>query len=63
MKTSRSNSNIRSNAFDDSGSIMVEYTVLLCLVAVGCSLAVVALGAPLVRLYMAQQVWLMLAVP
>lgn len=48
---------------DDRGTIMVEYAVLLSLVAVGCSLAVVGLGAPLVRLFMAQESWLMLAVP
>jgi Flp pilus assembly pilin Flp len=42
---------------------MVEYAVLLSVVAVGCSLAVVALGAPLVRMFMAQEAWLMLSVP
>ncbi|MGE5786857.1 MAG: Flp family type IVb pilin [Myxococcales bacterium] len=48
---------------DDRGSISVEYAVLLSLVAVGCSLAVVALGAPLVRMFMAQQVWILLGIP
>jgi Flp pilus assembly pilin Flp len=48
---------------NDHGSIMVEYAVLLSAVAIGCSIAVVALGVPLVRMFMAQQVWLMLAVP
>jgi Flp pilus assembly pilin Flp len=52
-----------TKAFDDRGSITVEYTVLLCLVAVSCSLAVVGLGAPLVRMFVAQELWLMLAVP
>ena len=48
---------------DDRGTIMVEYAVLLSVVAVGCSLAVIGLGAPLVRMFMAQEVWLMMAVP
>ncbi len=47
----------------DRGSITVEYAVLLSVVAVGCSIAVMGLGAPLVRLFVAQEVWLMLAVP
>lgn len=48
---------------NDRGTVMVEYAVLLSVVAVGCSLAVIALGAPLVRMFMAQEVWLMLSVP
>ena len=48
---------------DNRGSVMAEYAVLLGLVAVGCSLAVIGLGAPLVRLFGAQELWLMLAVP
>jgi Flp pilus assembly pilin Flp len=48
---------------DDRGTVMVEYAVLLSVVAVGCSLAVIALGAPLVRMFIAQELWLMLAVP
>jgi hypothetical protein len=48
---------------DDCGTIMAEYAVLLCLVAVGCSLAVVGLGAPLVRLFSVEELWLSLAVP
>ena len=48
---------------DDRGSVTAEYAVLLGLVAVGCSLAVVALGAPLVRMFMSQEVWLLLGVP
>lgn len=47
----------------EEGSVMAEYAVLLGLVAVGCSLAVVGLGAPLVRAYLAQELWLLLAVP
>lgn len=42
---------------------MTEYAVLLVLVALGCSLAVISLGAPLVRTLTAQEVWLLLAVP
>jgi Flp pilus assembly pilin Flp len=49
--------------YDECGSITTEYAVLLCLVAVGCSLATIGLGAPLVRLFMAQETWVMLAVP
>lgn len=48
---------------DDRGSVTAEYAVLLGLVAVGCSLAVIGLGAPLVRMFMTQEVWLMLAIP
>jgi Flp pilus assembly pilin Flp len=48
---------------NDRGSVTAEYAVLLGLVAVGCSLAVIGLGAPLVRMFMTQEVWLMLAIP
>ena len=54
---------IRRLHFDDRGSVTAEYAVLLGLVAVGCSLAVIALGAPLVRMFLAQEVWLLLGVP
>jgi Flp pilus assembly pilin Flp len=50
-------------ATDERGSITVEYTVLLSFVAVGCALAVAGLGTPLVRAFLAQQVWLLLAIP
>lgn len=50
-------------AGDERGTIMVEYAVLLALVSVGCATAVAALGVPLVRMYLVQEVWLMLAVP
>lgn len=50
-------------SIDERGTVTVEYAVLLSLVAIGCSLATVALGAPLVRLFMSQEVWLWLAVP
>lgn len=50
-------------AADEHGTITVEYAVLLSLVAVGCALATVTLGTPLVRLFLAQELWLLLAVP
>lgn len=50
-------------ATDERGSVTVEYTVLLGFVAVGCALAVVGLGTPLVRAFLAQERWLLLAVP
>ena len=48
---------------DDRGTIMVEYAVLLTLVAVGVSLATVALGVPLMRMYLSQRTWLLLPYP
>lgn len=48
---------------NDTGSITVEYTVLLSVVAVGCSLAVIALGTPLVRMFLSVETWLLVAVP
>ena len=48
---------------DDRGTIMVEYAVLLTLVAVGVSLATVALGVPLTRMYLSQRTWLLLPYP
>lgn len=37
--------------------------MLLSLVAAGCVGATLALGAPLVKLFMAQELWLALAIP
>jgi Flp pilus assembly pilin Flp len=48
---------------DDRGTITVEYAVLLSLVSVGCALATVSLGVPLVKMFMAQELWLALAIP
>jgi len=48
---------------DERGSVMVEYAVLLSVVAVVLSLAVVALGVPLLRMYLTQQTWLLLPLP
>jgi len=42
---------------------MVEYTVLLSVVAVGLGFAIAALGVPLIRMYLAQQTWLLLPFP
>jgi len=49
--------------WDPRGTIMVEYTILLCLVTVGCAVAMIGLGVPLVQMFMVQQVWLSLGVP
>jgi Flp pilus assembly pilin Flp len=48
---------------DESGSVTVEYAVVLCLVALGLSLAVVTLGPALVRAYLARETWLLLPFP
>lgn len=48
---------------DDRGSVTVEYTVILCLIAVGCALATAALGVPLVRMFATQRTWLLLPFP
>jgi len=48
---------------DNRGSIMVEYAVLLTLVAIGLALAMVSLGVPLVRMYLNQRTVLMLPFP
>jgi Flp pilus assembly pilin Flp len=48
---------------DTRGTVTVEYIVLLCLVSVGCVGAMIGLGAPLVQMFMVQEVWLSLGVP
>jgi Flp pilus assembly pilin Flp len=48
---------------DQEGSVMVEYAVLLSVVAVGLSLAVASLGVPLVSMYLTQKTWLLLPFP
>jgi hypothetical protein len=53
----------RSGLSCERGSVMVEYAVLLSAVAVGCAFALAALGAPLYRLYLDHQTWLMLPGP
>ncbi len=42
---------------------MVEYAVLLTLVALGLCFAFAALGVPLLRMYLSQQTWLLLPFP
>ena len=42
---------------------MVEYVVVLCLVAVGGVLATIALGEVLVRVFLEHQTWLTLPFP
>ncbi len=48
---------------DSRGSVTVEYTVLLVLVAMTCAGAMVTLGAPLVRMFATYQTWLLLPFP
>jgi len=48
---------------DARGSVTVEYTVLLVLVAMACVFAMIALGAPLVRMFETYQSWLLLPFP
>ncbi|HVY28772.1 MAG TPA: hypothetical protein VHB79_19585 [Polyangiaceae bacterium] len=50
-------------ANDARGSVTVEYTVLLVLVAMACVVAMVAIGAPLVRMFETYQTWLLLPFP
>lgn len=45
------------------GTVTVEYVVLLSTVAIGLTLAVIALGVPLVRTYLEQTVILALPFP
>jgi len=46
-----------------AGSVFAEYVVLLVLVALGCVAASVALGPPLLRLYLTQRAVLLLPYP
>lgn len=48
---------------DDRGGVTLEYTILLCLVAVVCVLAIVSLGGPLVRGFVLRETWLLLPFP
>lgn len=48
---------------DECGTVILEYIVLLAAVALVCSIALVALGPLLVRLYLFQEAWLGLPVP
>jgi len=48
---------------DERGAIFAEYVVLLAAVAIGCVIAMVGLGVPLVNLFMYQQGILLLPIP
>jgi len=48
---------------DERGSVTVEYTVILALVAIGLAFAVASLGPALVRAYVARETWLLLPFP
>ena len=48
---------------NDRGSVTVEYAVVLLVVALGCVFVTVALGRPLVAMFITRQVWLELAFP
>ena len=54
---------VRRLARDEAGAVMVEYTVILSVVAVGSVLATIALGGPLVRMFIAHETWLLLPIP
>lgn len=63
MKESLPNSAGWSLATDMRGSVTVEYTVLLVVVALVAVGALVAIGPVLARMFWAQQTWLALATP
>ncbi len=48
---------------DQRGSVTVEYTIVLCLVSLGASLAIIALGSVLLHLFRFQQALLALPFP
>jgi Flp pilus assembly pilin Flp len=48
---------------DTAGSVLVEYTVLMSLVAVGASAAIYAIGVPLVARYQLMKVLIGLPLP
>ena len=48
---------------DSRGTVMVEYVIVLCLVAVGASVAIIALGTLLLELVRYQQALLVLPFP
>jgi hypothetical protein len=49
--------------FDQRGAVFVEYAVALSLLALGASLAVIAVGRALLGLYLAQQAVLLAPMP
>lgn len=48
---------------DDRGAVFAEYVTLLVLVSLGCAAATVALGVPLVNLFIFQRALLLLPIP
>jgi Flp pilus assembly pilin Flp len=61
MSASRDETARASN--DSAGSVFAEYAVLLALVSVGCVLAALTLGPPLLRNYLMQRAILLLPIP
>jgi Flp pilus assembly pilin Flp len=47
----------------DQGTVFVEYVVILTLVSIGLVLALVALGVPLLNLFLFQQAVVLLPIP
>jgi hypothetical protein len=48
---------------DSRGTASVEYVVVLCLVSVGAAVAVIALGPPLLELFLIQRSILLSPIP
>ncbi len=47
----------------ETGAVFAEYVTILALVAIGCAVATVALGTPLMDLYLYQTAILYLPIP
>jgi Flp pilus assembly pilin Flp len=45
---------------DDRGTVTVEYTVILVVLALACVLAMIGLGGPLLTMFRTEQAWLLL---
>ncbi|MCP4444070.1 MAG: hypothetical protein GY811_01830 [Myxococcales bacterium] len=54
---------LRKLQADTAGSVLVEYTVLMALVAVGASAAIYAIGVPLVARYQLMKMLIGLPLP
>ena len=48
---------------DSRGSVLAEYTVTLVVIGLTCALLTMALGLPLVHLFLFQQVCVLLPIP
>ena len=48
---------------DQRGSVVLEYTVILVLVTLGCALATLSLGPPLLAAFRGRCDWLLLPFP